>query len=492
MFHFENSYARLPDQFHSRLHPTPVRAPRLIRLNVPLARDLGLDPESLSGSAGAAIFSGNELPEGAEPLAMAYAGHQFGGWVPQLGDGRAILIGEVLTPAGLRRDIQLKGSGPTPFSRSGDGRAALGPVLREYILSEAMAALGIPTTRALAVVTTGEPVFRETPLTGAVLTRVAASHVRVGTFQYFASRGDTDALRALADHVIARHDPEAKDAPNPYRAMLDGVIRRQAELVARWMGVGFIHGVMNTDNTSISGETIDYGPCAFMDAYDPNQVYSSIDVMGRYAYANQPRIAHWNLTRLAESILPLLSEDEKQAVDQAQSAIDAFPDRYNDAYLRVMRAKLGLVEEQTGDEALIRDVLNLMMDSRSDFTLTFRRLSNLPTEATESAGETSFRELFASGKDIDDWLARWRARLTTQQTPESERRSSQRAMNPAFIPRNHRVQEALEAAERDGDFSLFETLTDALEQPFDNQPGREHLMNPPRPDQIVRRTFCGT
>src|SRR6476661_2237220 len=342
VFPFDNSYARLPERFFARLPPTPVTAPRLIRLNEKLARQLRLDPLELSSSAGVAMLAGNTVPDLGEPLAMAYAGHQFGAFVPQLGDGRAILLGEVIDRDGVRHDIQLKGSGPTPFSRLGDGRAALGPVLREYIVSEAMATLGIPTTRALAAVTTGEPVWRETPLPGAVLTRVASSHIRVGTFEFFAARGDLDAIRRLADHVIARHYPEAVDAANRYRTLLDLVISRQAALIAKWQLVGFIHGVMNTDNMSIAGETIDYGPCAFMDVYHPEAVYSSIDNKRRYAYGNQPRIAQWNLARLAETFLPLLAEDQEQAVALAQAALAAFGPQFQAAYLDGLRRKIGL------------------------------------------------------------------------------------------------------------------------------------------------------
>ncbi|TMJ72071.1 MAG: YdiU family protein, partial [Alphaproteobacteria bacterium] len=346
VFPFDNSYARLPERFFARLPPTPVTAPRLIRLNEKLARQLGLDPLELSSSAGVAMLAGNTVPDLGEPLAMAYAGHQFGHFVPQLGDGRAILLGEVVDRDGVRRDIQLKGSGPTPFSRQGDGRAALGPVLREYIVSEAMAALGIPTTRTLAAVATGETVLRETPLPGAVLTRIASSHIRVGTFQFFAARGDVDGIRDLADYVIARHYPEAAAAPNRYRALLDSVIARQSELVAKWLLVGFIHGVMNTDNMSVAGETIDYGPCAFMDTYDPGTVYSSIDTVGRYAYGNQPRIAKWNLARLAETLLPLLAEDKDAAVAAAQEAIGAFATLFESAYTAGLRRKIGLVERR--------------------------------------------------------------------------------------------------------------------------------------------------
>src|SRR5881227_437805 len=352
-FAFDSSYARLPDRFFARLRPTPVAAPRLVRLNKKLAWHLRLDPGKVAAPEGVEILAGNRVPKRGEPLAMAYAGHQFGSFVPQLGDGRAILLGEVIDRDGVRRDIQLKGSGPTPFSRRGDGRAALGPVLREYIVSEAMFALGIPTTRSLAAVTSGENVMRETMLPGAVLTRVAASHIRVGTFQFFAARGDTDGVRQLADHVITRHYPDVAKAERPYHALLEGVVARQADLVARWLLVGFIHGVMNTDNSSISGETIDYGPCAFMDAYDPAQVFSSIDETGRYAYANQPRIALWNLTRLAECLLPLFGEEQDKAVEQAQEILGAFSETFSNAYQAGLRKKVGLFTEREGDEALI-------------------------------------------------------------------------------------------------------------------------------------------
>ncbi|HYZ40844.1 MAG TPA: YdiU family protein, partial [Stellaceae bacterium] len=404
-FPFQNTYAALPANFFARVAPTPVAAPRLIKLNRPLALHLGLDPDLLSSTEGAEILAGKTLPAGADPIAMAYAGHQFGQFVPQLGDGRAILLGEVIDRNGVRRDIQLKGSGPTPFSRRGDGRAALGPVLREYVVSEAMFKLGIPTTRSLAAVITGENVMRETALPGAVLTRVAASHVRVGTFQYFAARGDTEGVRRLADHVIARHYGEAADAERPYHALLEGVIARQAELVARWLLVGFIHGVMNTDNTSISGETIDYGPCAFMDHYDPAQVFSSIDEMGRYAYANQPRIALWNLTRLAECLLPLFSDDQEKAIAEAQEILGAFIEKFTAAYQAGLRAKIGLFTTRDGDEALVQDLLDAMARNQADFTLTFRRLSEA---ALYPAGDAKVRALFAEPSAYDEWAPRWR------------------------------------------------------------------------------------
>jgi len=406
-FPFQNTYAALPDNFFARVAPTPVDSPRLIKLNRPLAVHLGLDPDRLGSPEGTEILAGKRIPDGADPIAMAYAGHQFGHFVPQLGDGRAILLGEVIDADGVRRDIQLKGSGPTPFSRRGDGRAALGPVLREYIVSEAMAALGIPTTRSLAAVVTGENVMRETPLPGAVLTRIASSHIRVGTFQYFAARGDTEGVRRLADHVIARHFPQAANADRPYHALLEGVIARQAQLIARWLLVGFIHGVMNTDNSSISGETIDYGPCAFMDAYDPAAVFSSIDEQGRYAYANQPRIALWNLTRLAECLLPLFSDQQDKAIEEAQLVLGGFAEAFTAAYQAGLRNKLGLFTARDDDPALAQDLLDAMARNQADFTLTFRRLSDA---ALDPGGDAEVRRLFAEPTAYDEWAARWRQR----------------------------------------------------------------------------------
>ena len=489
LFAFDNSYARLPDRFFARLPPTPVAAPRLVRLNEKLARHLGLDPEQLATPEGVEILAGNRVPERGEPLAMAYAGHQFGSFVPQLGDGRAILLGEIIDRDGVRRDIQLKGSGPTPFSRNGDGRAALGPVLREYIVSEAMAALGIPTTRSLAAVATGETVRREMPLPGAVLTRVASSHIRVGTFQFFAVRGDVEALRHLADHVIARHYPEAAGAANSYRALLDLVIARQAELVAKWLLVGFIHGVMNTDNMSIAGETIDYGPCAFMDAYDPATVYSSIDTVGRYAYGNQPRIAKWNLSRLAEALLPLLAEDKDAAVEQANEALAGFSSRFEMAYAAGLRRKLGLFQPLPDDLALAQDLLERMARNGADFTLTFRRLCDA---AASPEGDVAVRSLFTDPPAFDDWAMRWRHRLGEDGGAADERRTAMRAANPAFIPRNHLVEEALSAAVNNGDLSPFKSLLTVLSTPYDDQPAFGRYAEPPRPDQIVHQTFCGT
>ncbi|MCS3449006.1 MULTISPECIES: protein adenylyltransferase SelO [Bradyrhizobium] len=486
-FPFQNTYSALPANFFARVAPTPVAAPRLIKLNRALAVQLGLDPDLLSTPEGAEILAGKRLPDGADPIAMAYAGHQFGHFVPQLGDGRAILLGEVIDKNGVRRDIQLKGSGPTPFSRRGDGRAALGPVLREYIVSEAMFALGIPTTRSLAAVVTGEPVMRETALPGAVLTRVAASHIRVGTFQFFAARGDTDGVRALADHVIARHYPELKDAAQPYHALLAGVVARQAALVARWLLVGFIHGVMNTDNTSISGETIDYGPCAFLDAYNPAQVFSSIDEMGRYAYANQPRIALWNLTRLAECLLPLFADEQEKAIEQAQVILGEFPERFTAAYNAGLRAKVGLFTTRDGDEALIQDLLDAMAKNAADFTLTFRHLGEA---ATDDAADV--RAQFTDPAAFDEWAARWRARLALEQQTPAERKAAMGAVNPAFIPRNHRIEAVIAAAVNSDDYTPFEELLTVLAKPYEDQPHYAAYADPPLPEQRVTQTFCGT
>jgi serine/tyrosine/threonine adenylyltransferase len=486
---FDNSYARLPDRFFTRLRPTPVAAPRLIQLNVKLALELGFDPKKLTAPEGVEILAGNRVPKGGEPLAMAYAGHQFGTFVPQLGDGRAILLGEVIDRAGVRRDIQLKGAGQTPYSRRGDGRAALGPVLREYIVSEAMAALGIPTTRALAAVTTGEPVWRETALPGAVLTRVASSHIRVGTFQFFAARRDVDAIRRLADHVIARHYPEAAGAAKRYRALLDQVISRQAALIAKWQLVGFIHGVMNTDNMSMAGETIDYGPCAFMDAYHSQTVYSSIDQMGRYAYGNQPDIAQWNLIRLAETLLPLLAEDNDAAVKEAQEAIGEFAKAFDIAYAAGLSRKLGLFQPRPDDLSLAQNLFERMAGNGADFTLVFRRLCDA---AAGPEGDTGVRSLFADPGAFDDWAARWRHRLAEEGGESTERQSAMRAANPAFIPRNHLVEEAIIAAVNDGNFSAFESLLSVLSAPYEDQLAFRRYVDPPRPDQVVHRTFCGT
>jgi uncharacterized protein YdiU (UPF0061 family) len=488
-FPFDNTYAALPDGFFARVAPTPVISPKLVKLNCPLALHLGLDPDWLAGPEGVEILAGKRVPDGADPIAMAYAGHQFGHFVPQLGDGRAILLGEVIDANGIRRDIQLKGSGPTPFSRRGDGRAALGPVLREYVVSEAMAALGIPTTRSLAAVVTGEQVVRETLLPGAVLTRVASSHIRVGTFQYFAARSDVAGVRSLADHVIARHYPDIANAERPYHALLDAVIGRQADLVARWLLVGFIHGVMNTDNTSISGETIDYGPCAFMDSYDPATVFSSIDEMGRYAYGNQPRIALWNLTRFAECLLPLFSDDQEKAIAEAQSALGGFGEKFDAAYYAGLRSKLGLFSARDDDPDLANDLLKAMAENAADFTLTFRRLSDA---AQGPAGDAEVRKLFADPTAYDAWAVRWRQRIADEPQDATARQAAMRSVNPAFIPRNHRVEAIIEAAVSRNDFAPFEELLAVLAKPYQDQPAFALYAEPPEPDERVLQTFCGT
>jgi uncharacterized protein YdiU (UPF0061 family) len=486
---FENTYARLPDRFYARVAPTPVRAPRLVRLNSDLARHLGLDPDWLAGPDGLAILAGTRVPDSAEPIAMAYAGHQFGHFVPQLGDGRAILLGEIVDRDGVRRDVQLKGSGRTPFSRSGDGRAALGPVLREFVVSEAMAALGIPTTRALAAVMTGETVSRETLLPGAVLTRVATSHVRIGTFQFFAARHDHEGLRLLADHVISRHYPEAARADHPYRALLELVTLRQAELVARWLLVGFIHGVMNTDNMSIAGETIDYGPCAFMDEYDPAKVFSSIDRHGRYAYANQPQIATWNLARFAETLLPLMDEDQQKAIEQAQDVLTRFSTVFEAAYAAGMRQKLGLSTQTDGDLELAGAFLQLLAADQVDFTLAFRRLSDA---AGTLVSDAALRGMFSNQQGVGSWMERWRSRTMQEPDDAGDRGARMRAVNPAFIPRNHRIEAMIEAAVEREDFAPFEELLQVLAKPFEDRARFQRYMDPPRQHERVCQTFCGT
>jgi serine/tyrosine/threonine adenylyltransferase len=465
--------------------PAPVPAPRLVVLNESLATELGLDATTLSGPQGVALFAGNALPDGPPTVAQAYAGHQFGGYSPRLGDGRALLLGELVDVDGRRRDVQLKGSGPTPFARGGDGRAALGPMLREYVIGEAMHALGIPTTRALAVVSTGERVARDTLLPGAVLTRVAASHLRVGTFQFAAGHPDPSLLASLADHAIARHYPHLRDAEQPYVAFYDAVVDAQASLIARWMLVGFIHGVMNTDNMTISGETIDYGPCAFMDTFDPATVFSSIDYGGRYAYGNQPQIAMWNLARLAEAILPLLHAETEPAVEAATAVLQTFADRYQRYWADGMRAKLGLTDRQSDDGALIDDLLQLLQLQRVDFTSFFRALSR------SIVGEqTPARLLFAEPAGFDTWSARWRARLSPDHQPTAIATAMDQ-INPVYVPRNHEVEAALAAA-TDGDLSPFRQLVDVLARPFDERPGLETYAMPAPPSFGPYRTFCGT
>jgi len=484
---FENTYAGLPARFYSRTDPTPVAAPRLIRFNAPLAVELGLEVDVSDAEGIAQVLSGNRILPGSEPLAMAYAGHQFGHFVPQLGDGRAILLGEVRDRDGALRDIQLKGAGRTPFSRGGDGRAALGPVLREYIVSEAMTALGIPSTRTLAAVSTGQTVLREEPLPGAILTRIAASHIRVGTFQYFAARDDYEAVRALADYVIARHYPELKPAPGPYLELLKAVMRRQASLVAKWLHVGFIHGVMNTDNSTVSGETIDFGPCAFMDAYDANKVFSSIDRNGRYAYSHQPSIAQWNLVRLAETLLPLIDVNEGRAIELATESINAFAGEVDQQWLRGMRAKLGLSTADPRDLELAQSLLAIMQRTEADFTLTFRGLCSLA-----ESDETLKVERLGEDGQFAAWLTDWKTRCVSEPLPGSERAAAMRAVNPKYIPRNHRIEELIQAAVEREDFSLFDNLLSVLAKPFDEQPEADAYAVPPRPEQRVAQTFCGT
>jgi len=473
---FDNSYAALPERFYARLPATPVKTPALIKVNEALARDLGLDAEALASEDGIAVLSGNTVADGSDPIAQAYAGHQFGGWVPQLGDGRAVLLGEIVPKDGIRRDIQLKGSGRTPFSRSGDGRAWLGPVLREYIVSEAMHALGIPTTRALAAVTTGETVLREAPYPGAVLTRVAQSHIRVGTFQYFAARQDVDALRLLVDHVIARHYPTA-DGPLD---LLVQVIGRQADLVAHWMGVGFIHGVMNTDNTQIAGETIDYGPCAFMDAYKADQVYSSIDQFGRYAFNKQPDVLVWNLAQFATALLPVIDMERDAAIEAATEAVNGFLDAFRAAWLRVFGAKIGLRTTKQDDVTLIHELLDVMETGQADFTNTFRALGTDQAEA-QFTDPTAYR----------GWVLKWKARLEDERLTVANARGNMADVNPAFIPRNHRIEEAIQAAVAE-DFGPFERLSTVLSRPYDDQPDQDDLRLPPEPEEEVLQTFCGT
>jgi uncharacterized protein YdiU (UPF0061 family) len=495
-FTFDNSYARDLQGFYVPWQPAAVRAPKLLFLNHALAEELGLDVAALDEAEAAAVFAGNALPAGAEPIAQAYAGHQFGGFSPKLGDGRAVLLGEVIDRHERRRDIALKGSGRTPFARNGDGKAAVGPMLREVLVGEAMHALGIPTTRALAVAATGEPVQRESTLPGAVLTRVAASHLRVGTFEFFAAHGDKEQVRKLAEYTIARHDPAIAGSPQPFLALLEAVAARQAALIAQWMNVGFIHGVMNTDNMAISGETIDYGPCAFMEAYDPATVFSSIDQHGRYAFGNQPAIAQWNLARLAEALLPLVSDDPDQAASMAMEVLNAFPAKYQAHLIRGQRAKLGLRRDDPDDEALVEIWLALLQAGRVDFTLGWRRLAD-----AAAGNEAPLRALFTDTRALDEWLPRWRERCASEDRGEGkdpaiagiERAARMRRVNPWVIPRNHRVEEALAAASNEGDLAPFERLLAALGRPFDESEELAPYAEPaPASVTACYQTFCGT
>jgi len=487
---FNNTYVNLGNDFYVRTAPSPVVNPALVVFNQALGDALGLSDTCLNSPGGAAILAGNHVPEGAEPLAMAYAGHQFGNFVPQLGDGRALLLGQVAGQDGIHRDIHLKGSGRTAFSRGGDGRAALGPVLREYLVSEAMAALGVPTTRALAAVTTGEQVARQELLPGGVITRTAGSFVRVGTFEYFAARNKLDAVTRLADYVIERQYPGCRETPNPCLALLEAVIDRQAALIARWMQFGFIHGVMNTDNMSIAGETLDYGPCAFMDHYAHDRVYSSIDRHGRYAYHNQPNIGLWNLTRLAETLLPLLADNAEAAVEAAQAALTAYTPSYARYWLDGMRAKTGLQAPHDDDQALINDLLEIMHAGSADFTLTFHYLSTL--QADSAVRDGNVRALFSDPASFDHWAQHWRARLRREGGGDAARQARMQAVNPVYIPRNHRIEAAIRAAEDHGDFSVFHELHAVLKNPYQHQPGKDGCLLPPEPHEVVRQTFCGT
>jgi uncharacterized protein YdiU (UPF0061 family) len=487
---FTNTYVNLGNEFYVRNAPSPVSNPALIVFNQALGDALGLSDTCLNSPEGTAILAGNRVPAGAEPLAMAYAGHQFGHFVPQLGDGRALLLGQLAGPDGVHHDIHLKGTGRTAYSRDGDGRAALGPVLREYLVSEAMARLGVPTTRALAAVTTGEQVARQELLPGGVITRTARSFVRVGTFEFFASRNNLAAVTRLADYVIERQYPGCREEPHPCLALFEAIIDRQAALIAQWMQFGFIHGVMNTDNMSIAGETIDYGPCAFMDHYAHDRVYSSIDRYGRYAYNNQPNIGLWNLTRLAETLLPLLADRPDAAVEAAQAALNAYAPVYARYWLDGMRAKIGLQTRNDHDKALIEDLFEIMNANRADFTLTFHYLSTL--SADSAAQDGSVRALFGDPASFDRWVQQWHARLRQEGSDEAARQARMQAVNPMYIPRNHQIEAAIRAAEDHDDFSAFHELHAVLRQPWQRQPGKDAYLLPPEPDEVVQQTFCGT
>lgn len=493
-FAFKNRYLALGEGFYEKCKPTPVTQPGLIIFNNELAAELGVDAPSLDESMLAGIFSGNVIHESCEPLAMAYAGHQFGGFNPQLGDGRAIYLGEVDLADGRSLDIQLKGSGPTRYSRNGDGRAALGPVLREYLLSEAMHKMGVPTTRALAAVTTGEEVPREQLSPGGIITRVASSFIRVGSFEYFARQGDDLSVKKLADYVIERNYPEVTEAQNPYLALFEAMALRQAKLIAKWMQLGFIHGVMNTDNMSVAGETIDYGPCAFMDFYNHKQVYSSIDRQGRYAYDNQPNIGVWNLSRLAECLLPLFSDEPEDAVKLAQDILQKYINSYANEWLSGFRTKCGLTAAEgitpEDDKSLFELLLDTMAESRADFTLIFYYLSQLDAESSDN--NTNFRRLFSKPEAIDAWLSKWRERLSAESLSNEARQASMQLVNPVYIPRNHQVEAVIRAAEDRNDFAPFHALHTVLQNPFQYQDDKDQYMLPPEPQEVVQQTFCGT
>ena len=484
---FDNSYQNLPQDFFERINPVPVKDPQLIIFNNDLGRFLGID-QKINKKELANIFSGNEILKGSSPIALAYAGHQFGNFVNQLGDGRAVLLGEVSTPNQERFDMQLKGSGQTRFSRQGDGRSPLGPVIREYVVSEAMNALGIPSTRSLAAVTTGEKVFREVILPGGILTRIAKSHIRVGTFEYFATQKNTENLKTLADYTIKRHFLSLKDVANPYLSLLEIVSERQIELISKWMGVGFIHGVMNTDNTSIVGETIDYGPCAFMDEYNPSTVFSSIDAQGRYAFGNQPLIAQWNMACFANSLLGLIDKDTEKATSKAQKVINNFPNKMSEAVMSVMCKKIGLDSTKTNSQEASTKLLRIMLDNKSDYTLTFRYLS----EIIKGKRDSSFKQQFLEHNQISNWLKEWKELIKDQDLAKKEIVLSMESSNPVFIPRNHLVERAIEAAVENNDFSEMKTLLTILSKPYEEQSKYGEYMKPPKPLEVVHQTFCGT
>ena len=484
---FDNSYQNLPQDFFERINPVPVRDPQLIIFNNDLGKSLGID-QKINKKELANIFSGNEILKGSSPIALAYAGHQFGNFVNQLGDGRAVLLGEVSTPNQERFDMQLKGSGQTRFSRQGDGRSPLGPVIREYVVSEAMNALGIPSTRSLAAVTTGEKVFREVLLPGGILTRIAKSHIRVGTFEYFAAQKNTENLKTLADYTIKRHFPSLKDAANSYLSLLEIVSDRQIELISRWMGVGFIHGVMNTDNTSIVGETIDYGPCAFMDEYNPSTVFSSIDAHGRYAFGNQPLIAQWNMACFANSLLVLIDKDTEKATAKAQKVINNFPNKMGEAVMNVMCKKIGLDGTKTNSHETLTKLLKIMLDNKSDYTLTFLYLSDI----IKGKGDNLFKQQFLKPNQISNWLKEWKELIKDENLAKKAIALSMEGSNPAFIPRNHLVERAIEAAVESNDFSEMKTLLTILSKPYEEQSRYGEYMKPPKSHEVVHQTFCGT
>jgi uncharacterized protein YdiU (UPF0061 family) len=486
---FDNSYGRLSDKFYSRLELNCVSKPELIRINSELAGDLGIDPGWLSSKDGIDMISGNAMPDGADPLASVYAGHQFGHYVPRLGDGRALLIGELISRQGVRYDIQLKGSGPTPYSRGGDGRSPLGPVLREYIVSEAMHHLGVPTTRALGAVLTGNEVKRESNLPGAILTRVSQSHIRIGTHQYFAAYDDIASLASLVEHVIDRHYPEVKECDEHVLGMFQAVMVKQADLIANWQLLGFVHGVMNTDNMLLSGETIDYGPCAFIDGYNEHAVYSSIDRGGRYSYRNQPGICHWNLSCLAQSLLPLAENSEERALEDLRTVLNSFPELYSQSYIDIARRKFGLISKEKDDLELVENWFQILADVKDDFTLAFRRLSDI---ADESNAIGCVGDLLEFSEQYQDWIVQWKTRCSRDDVDPGERQTLMYSVNPLYMPRNHLVKNVIDAATENGDYGPFNLLVDVLANPYVFQPGLEYFAKPPNDNEIVIRTFCGT